>query len=80
MTRIPGIDEAAADAYATALFEAHRRRYGAVLNPYPLYARRPTILKAVRGMWTGLAQSETLPETLVALVNVRVAGLVGCPF
>ncbi len=80
MARIPEVDPDAVDAYAAAVFEAQRRHYGRPLENHLLYARRPGLLKAVRGMWAGLAQAPTLPETLVSLVNVRVAGLIGCPF
>lgn len=80
MARIPGIDEAAVDSYAAAVFAAQERLYGHALENHRLYARRPSIFKAVRGMWAGLAQSGALAETLIPLVNVRVAGLIGCPF
>ncbi|MDQ2806158.1 MAG: hypothetical protein M3Z04_04450 [Chloroflexota bacterium] len=80
MARIPGVDEAAVDSYAAAVFAAQQRNYGQALENHRLYARRPSILKAVRGMWAGLDQSATLAPTLVALLNVRVAGLIGCPF
>ncbi len=80
MARIAGLDDEAADSYAAAVFAAQRARYGQVLANNRLYARRPSILKAVRGMWAGLDQSATLPAPLVALLNVRVAGLIGCPF
>ncbi|MBF6613810.1 MAG: hypothetical protein IVW55_11850 [Chloroflexi bacterium] len=82
MARINGVDEDAEGitGYTAQLFEAQRKKYGKVLNTNLVYARRPTILQAVRGMWSGLARSETLTGRLVYLVDVRVAGLVGCPF
>ncbi len=80
MARISGVDDAAVDNYAAAVFAAQQRHYGQALENHLLYARRPSILKAVRGMWAGLDQSATLDATLLALLNVRVAGLIGCPF
>ena len=78
MARIAGVDPDAVDS--AAVFAAQRRRYGQVLANNLLYARRPSIYKAARGMWAGLEQSQTLAATLIALLNVRVAGLIGCPF
>ncbi|MGI8588140.1 MAG: hypothetical protein ACR2M0_10705 [Chloroflexia bacterium] len=82
MARIPGIDESNSEQpdFTSSVFDLQRRTYGRVLESTLLYARRPSILRAARGMWSGLAASRTLEETLVYLVNVRVAGLVGCPF
>ncbi len=80
MARIPEVDPDKVDSYAAAVFEAQRRRFGQALENNLLYARRPPIHKAVRGMWAGLEQSPTLDATLVTLLNVRVAGLIGCPF
>jgi len=80
MARIAGVDPDAVDGYAAAVFAAQRRRYGRVLANNLLYARRPSIHKAAQGMWAGLEQSQTLAATLIALLNVRVAGLIGCPF
>jgi alkylhydroperoxidase family enzyme len=51
-----------------------------VLAPYPFYARRPMVFKAVQGMWAALAQSGLVDHRLVALVNRRVASLNGCVF
>jgi hypothetical protein len=44
------------------------------------YARRPSIFRGVRGMWTGLESSGLIDHKLVALLNRRVAALNGCEF
>ncbi len=80
MARIRGVETEDAVGYVARLFEAQHRRYGRVLETNLLYGRCPSILKAVRGMWAGLDQSEKLPKTLIYLLNVRVSGLIGCPF
>jgi len=54
--------------------------WGSPLLPYLLYARRPTIFRAVRGMWAGIDGSGLIEASLKALVNRRVAMLNGCPF
>ena len=80
MTRIQGIDPATAEPSIRKVFEAQTARWGAPLGPYPVYARRPTILRAVRGMWGGLDASGLLDPGLVAMVNRRVATINRCEF
>ncbi len=83
MTRIPGVDPDNPDALdgpTNAAFEAQRKKWGAPLVSHLTYARRPTIYRAVRGMWGGLDASGLLDGALVALVNRRVASINGCVF
>jgi alkylhydroperoxidase family enzyme len=80
MARIDGIDPESADDRTRAVFDAQTETWGAPLRPHLVYARRPTIYRAVRGMWGGLAQSGLLSATTVAMINRRVASLVGCVF
>jgi hypothetical protein len=80
MSRITNLDPAQHDEYAKKLFEMQTKKWGAPLLPYPIYARRPSILRAVRGMWEGLAASGLLDAKLVALLNRRVASHNGCVF
>ena len=80
MARIPGVDRNDVDPAVERAFQGQEKKWGDVLAPYPLYARRPTIFKSVQGMWMGLAQSALLDRGLVALVNRRVAALNGCVF
>ena len=56
------------------------QRWGAPLLNYLLYARRPTIFRAVRGMWAGLDGSGLVDAGTRAMLNRRVAMLNGCPF
>ena len=80
MTRIEGVPDDRADDAARRIFDAQTRQWGAPLLPYRYYARRPTILRAVNGMWGGLAASGLLDERLRALLNRRVASLNHCEF
>jgi hypothetical protein len=80
MTRIEAVDPAGADPSTAATFEAQTKQWGAPLLPFTYYARRPTIFKAVRGMWAGLAASGLIAPALGSLVNRRVASLNGCEF
>jgi len=51
-----------------------------VLNPTGVYAYRPPIMTAVRQLNRSVHKDPTLPRAIKALVCVRIASLVGCPF
>lgn len=78
--RIPGIDPSKADGPILAVLKAQAERWGAPLINHLLYARRPSIFRGARAMWTGLDQSRLIDGTLQALINRRVAYLNGCAF
>ena len=80
MVRLEGVNPERVDRATKAAFAAQTERWGAPLVPHLLYARRPTIYRAVRAMWGGLDQSGLLDPGLVALVNRRVAATNGCVF
>jgi alkylhydroperoxidase family enzyme len=80
VARIKGVDPEQVDPASKAAFAAQTERWGAPLLAHLLYARRPTIYRGARAMWSGLHQSGLLDPALVALVNRRVAGINGCVF
>jgi hypothetical protein len=80
MSRIDDVDPDSADPALRATFEAQAKRWGAPLLPFRYYARRPTIFRAVSGMWAGIAASGLVDGRLGALLNRRVASLNGCEF
>lgn len=80
MSRIPGVDPAAAEGPIRAVFNAQAQRWGGALLNHLVYARRPTIFRGARAMWTGLDASGLLDPALVALLNRRVAALNNCAF
>jgi hypothetical protein len=80
VARIDGVDPKDADPRLEAVFEAQVKAWGAVLDPYLVYARRPDLFLAVRGMWDSFSRSGLLDDALQALVCRRVAALIGCPF
>ena len=69
-----------ADRRIAAVLESQTKRWGAPLSNHLLYARRPSVFRGARAMWGGLAESALLPAALVALLNRRVASLIGCEF
>jgi hypothetical protein len=80
MARIGGVNPEEVDSYIKKVFEAQAKTWGAPLLNHLVYARRPSIFRWVRGMWTGIGASGLIDEQLQALVNRRVAALNGCEF
>ena len=80
MARIEGVDPEKVDDYTRKVFEAQTRKWGGPLLNHLLYARRPTIFRGVRGMWTGIDASGLIDGKLQALINRRVASHNGCEF
>lgn len=80
MARVPDADPDHVDAYIRNVFTAQTRKWGAPLLNHLIYARRPSIFKAVRGMWSGIDASGLIDPALQALINRRVAWLNGCEF
>ena len=78
--RIPGVDPNEADGPIRAVFNAQAERWGAPLINHLVYARRPSIFRGARAMWTGLDQSGLIDGALQALINRRVAYLNNCAF
>ena len=80
MSRIANANVEEADNYITKVLEAQAKDWGAPLLNHLVYARRPSIFKGARAMWTGLDASGLIDPALRALVNRRVAFLNGCEF
>ncbi len=80
MSRIRPLDRDEAHPNARPFFDQDERAFGMVLNPTRIFAYRPPIGAAARALGRSVAKEGTLPAGLRALVCVRVAMLVGCPF
>ena len=80
MPRIPPIDPDTTTGYTAKVLDAQAKTWGAPLNNHLVYAHRPKLFKAVRGMWTAVDADGLLGDALLALVNRRVASLNGCVF
>jgi alkylhydroperoxidase family enzyme len=80
MARVANADVAAADKSIRAVLDAQAKNWGAPLLNHLVYARRPTIFRGARAMWTGIEASGLIDPGLRALLNRRVAALNGCEF
>ncbi len=80
MARIEGIDPDRAEGPIEAVLEAQKATWGGPLLNHLLYARRPSIFRGARAMWTGIDASGLIDPALQALLNRRVAMLNGCAF
>ncbi len=80
MARIDGIDPGQVAGPIQAVFQAQTEQWGAPLLNHLLYARRPTIFRGVRAMWTGIDSSGLIDSALQSLINRRVAAINGCEF
>jgi hypothetical protein len=80
MARIDGVNPEEVESSIKKVFEAQAKTWGAPLLNHLIYARRPSIFRGVRAMWTGISTSGLIDEKLQALVNRRVAALNECEF
>jgi len=80
MDRVPPADVDQLDRSIRAVLDAQAKKWGAPLLNHLVYARRPSIFKGARMMWSGLDASGLIDPRLVAMINRRVAYLNGCEF
>ena len=80
MARVANADVVTADKYIKTVLEAQAKDWGGPLLNHLVYARRPSIFKGARGMWTGIEASGLIDPSLRALLNRRIASLNGCEF
>jgi alkylhydroperoxidase family enzyme len=78
--RIAAVDPENVDRQISAVLEAQTKSWGGPLLNHLLYARRPSIFRGVRAMWTGIDASGRIDPKLRALINRRVASINGCEF
>ena len=80
MARIDGVNPDEVEGYIKQVLNAQTKKWGAPLLNHLLYARRPTIFRGARGMWTGIEGSGLIDGALQGLINRRVASLNHCEF
>lgn len=80
MARVADVNAEEADRYVKDVLDAQSKAWGAPLLNHLVYARRPSIFKGARAMWTGIEASGLIDAALRSLINRRVASLNGCVF
>jgi hypothetical protein len=80
MARISDASLEGVDRYVRDVLAAQEKTWGAPLLNHLVYARRPTIFRGARAMWTGIDSSGLIDPRLAALINRRVAAINGCEF
>ena len=80
MARVANANIETADKYVKTVLEAQAKDWGDPLLNHLVYARRPSIFKGARAMWTGIEASGLIDPSLRGLINRRVAFLNGCEF
>ena len=80
MSRLSGVDLERTEGTIARVLKAQAKTWGGPLLNHLIYARRPALFKAVRGMWSAVDQDGLVGPQLIALVNRRVAQLNGCVF
>ena len=80
MARVADVNTEEADRYVKDVLDAQSKAWGGPLLNHLVYARRPSIFKGARAMWTGIEASGLIDAALRSLINRRVASLNGCVF
>jgi len=80
MPRIKPLERTEARWSIRWIYGAAKRRYGKELGPLKVQARIPGILWASSIMSHFLDRRHYAPHRLKALVSIRTAARVGCPF
>jgi len=80
MSRIPPLEPRETPWTARPLLRIARRMFGKNLTPLGVQARRPGILWTANLLGLGIEKSGLVSKRLHALVNLRTAQTIGCPF
>ena len=80
MARIAGVNFGEVDRYTKDVLDAQQKKWGTPLLNHLVYARRPTIFRGARAMWTGIESSGLIEAKLQALINRRIASINRCEF
>jgi hypothetical protein len=80
MPRVREIEEPGEDPILREIYAREQEVFGFVLNTTKVQAQCPSIMKAAKQLSAAVDRSGLLPPALLALVNLRVALINGCPF
>jgi len=80
MARMEGIGDKQASAFTRLVYRAARRRIGRVPEPMRITAHQPRLLAALGGMEMAQEAMRSVDPVVKALVQIKAAMLIGCPF
>jgi hypothetical protein len=80
MARIEGIGDKQANVFTRTVYAAVRRKIGRVPEPMRITAYQPRLLAALGGMEMAQEAMRTVDAVVKALVGIKTAMLIGCPF
>jgi hypothetical protein len=80
MARIEGIGDRQANAFTGFVYQAVKRKLGRVPEPLRIMAHQPRLLAAVSGMEMAQEGMRSVNPVIEALVGIKAAILIGCPF
>lgn len=80
MARIQPLEAHEAPLLARPLYWLSRRVFGRAITPLKVMARRPGILWMTSLLGSAIERASKIDLRLHALVQIRSAQLVGCPF
>ncbi|MBI3835153.1 MAG: hypothetical protein HY287_12555 [Planctomycetes bacterium] len=80
MARIDGVEAKDGGLFVRLAYFMTRRKIRRVVTPIKIIAHYPRLLRAVVHMELGQEAAKTVHPLLKAIVQVKVAMLVGCPF
>lgn len=80
MARIEGIRDEQASLLTRAIYRAVRRKIGRVPEPMRITAHQSRLLAALSGMEMAQEAMRTVDPVVKALVGIKTAMLIGCPF
>jgi hypothetical protein len=80
VARIEGITDKHASVFARSFFSAVRRKLGRVPEPIRITALQPRLLAALGGMEMAQEAMRSVDPVVKALVDIKAAMLIGCPF
>ena len=80
MARMDGVEWKQAGLFVRLAYWLTRRKLGRVVAPIRILAHHPRLLRAQAHMELGQEAAQTVDPRLKAMVEVKVAMLIGCPF
>jgi hypothetical protein len=80
MARIEGIGDQEANLFTRSVYGAVRHKLGRVPEPIRITAHQPRLLAALSGMEMAQEAMRTVDPVVKALVEIKAAMLIGCPF